>query len=423
MSNSKTILGFDSWTGGAKKYARLLPALEAQGYTLILVHLGSWGADVGRPLSEYIDQLEVRDINYYGSLNFEQILLKESPSAVLFLSNDVFAHRAFNRYAIKQGIPTLRLYHGIVSVQDISTSQMHTPSLINQIKFVLIRLPKAMIKVWPCYIKALLRTRASFKDWRKFFRDVVFQALGKYIEHSADDCRTTACAVYTPADVEHAHNKYNYQHDEIYVVGNPDFISFNISPDTVGRYNADLADTYSDIVYIDTGLFHAGMVFDNQKDFFKHLLHTQEQLAAQGLKLSIKLHPQHFKTSLPADLNNHGIEVLDNNNFVPKLLQSKAAIVEPSTVALVPSVLGMPILAANYGKLASQKYGSVITSYPRYQRLDSLSTMSDLLPLVNKCELNESVSDWIKINAGPFPVENMPSRVVDILAKITANAK
>ena len=40
------ILAFDSWTGGIRHYARLIPELSSNGFELILVHLGSWGSDL-----------------------------------------------------------------------------------------------------------------------------------------------------------------------------------------------------------------------------------------------------------------------------------------------------------------------------------------------------------------------------------------
>ena len=53
----QTILGFDSWLGGAGKFARIVPALRERGYRLVLLHIGSWGGDPGRPSREVHDDL------------------------------------------------------------------------------------------------------------------------------------------------------------------------------------------------------------------------------------------------------------------------------------------------------------------------------------------------------------------------------
>ncbi len=39
----KKIIGFDSWTGGANKFTRLIAARKPIGLDLQLAHLGSWG--------------------------------------------------------------------------------------------------------------------------------------------------------------------------------------------------------------------------------------------------------------------------------------------------------------------------------------------------------------------------------------------
>lgn len=66
----KKIIGFDSWTQGWRHFERLVPALERRGYQLILLHIGSWGHDKGRPNKEYIGRLLVRDIAFYQGKSF-----------------------------------------------------------------------------------------------------------------------------------------------------------------------------------------------------------------------------------------------------------------------------------------------------------------------------------------------------------------
>jgi len=94
----KTVIGFDSWIGGSHHFARLVPALKLRGLDLQLLHLGSWGSDPGRPQQEVISGMPVRDISLFRRKNFLEIIDSEKPVAVIFLSVDTFAHRAFNRY-------------------------------------------------------------------------------------------------------------------------------------------------------------------------------------------------------------------------------------------------------------------------------------------------------------------------------------
>lgn len=413
----KTVLGFDSWVGGASHFARLVPALRERGINLVLLHLGSWGGDAGRPTTEKIGELEVRDIQYYKGLRFDEILQKESPAAVLFLSNDVFAHRAFNRYSLHAGIPTLRLYHGLVRVQSVNTGSQYKVNLINQARFLLERLPKALTKIWPCYLGALSRTKGSKADWMRFVTDILHLSRGHYIAKGSEDSRTTACAVYTQADVIHAVTKYGHKPEDVHVVGNPDLQNFGLQEDQIGSGLGKL-DRKNWIVYVDTGLIYAGMVFQAADDYFHHLIATKDGLASQGYQMKIKLHPDHFRTQFPARLQDAGIEVLSNKNFVSTLQESVGAIVEPSTAALIPGLVGIPMLLANHGKLSSQTYGEVLVSYPRARSLNDVSKVQELLQEEATSFDLRAVEGWIGENVGPLPTMDMPKRVASIVESL-----
>lgn len=411
----RTVLGFDSWTGGSAKYERLVTALKLRGYKLLLIHLGSWGGDKNHPPEEMIGDLPVRDISYYKNISFEEIIKAENPAAIIFLSNDVFAHRAFNRYSLASGVPTLRLYHGLVRVQAVDSARQYNSNFWSRLPFLLVRIPKGLFKVWPCYIKALWRTGATGSDWWRFIADIVSQVRGQYITVSAGDCHTTECAVYAPADVSHAMGKYGYSLKHIHVVGNPDIIAFGLSAEDMGSAATTVNCERSEVVYVDTGLFYAGMVYDTLDDFFAHLCTTRDALKAQGRTLVVKLHPQHFRTDFPDRLLNSGISVLTNDNFVSCLRKCAAAIVEPSTAALIPALMGVPLLLARYGKLSAQTYGDVLLEYPRARILDDPTQLNSLLIAEAATLDSNSVMSWIQLNAGPLPACLMPQRVADVV--------
>ena len=83
MENKLKILGFDSWTGGAHHFERLLPALEALTIQLTLVHISSWGNEQKCLPERKINNLLTRDIAFYGSDSFERVLDTEMPDAVI----------------------------------------------------------------------------------------------------------------------------------------------------------------------------------------------------------------------------------------------------------------------------------------------------------------------------------------------------
>jgi len=411
----KTVLGFDSWTGGAAKFARLVPAMRDAGYRLILLHIGSWGGDPGRQEQEWLDDLEIRDISYYGGKRMEEILDMEKPAAVLFLSVDVFAHRAFNRFSRQRGIPTVHLYHGLVGVQATNKEKLYKVNFVNQTGYVLSRVPKALRHIWPCYARALLRTGAGWNDWRRFVSDIVDLTRGRYIARAAPDSRTSAACVYTGADVPHAVGKYGHDPKDVHVVGNPDISAFGLTEVDLGVAARSPPQPRTEVVYIDTGLIYAGMVFDDADDFLQHLITTRDALLAQGFSLAVKLHPQHIRTDFPNRLVAAHIEVLDNQSFVPRLKNSAAAIVEPSTAALIPAIIGLPVMLAQFGKLTGQDYGQLLVEYPRARHLDSPDALTHFLATEAHMRDDSLLSTWISRNSGPLPADLMPSRVVQVV--------
>lgn len=410
----KMVLGFDSWTGGAHNFARLVPAFRERGLELRLLHVGSWGGDVTRPKEETIGELPVRDVSWYGGKSLLEILDLEAPTAVLFLSNDVFAHRAFNRYCSLRGVPTIHLYHGLVEIQSTVGDRMYKVNPFTQLLYVLKRVPKALAKVWPLYVHALHKTHADFQDWKRFISDIANLTMGKYISVAAPDSRTNACAVYAEADVRHAIKKYGYSRDDVHVVGNPDLSKFKLTNELLGIANSTTRTANDEIIYIDTGLIYAGMVFAGPTDFLAHLTDLAKTLGVHGLKLAIKLHPDHHRTNFPGEVAKHGIRVIDDGDFVDSLMKCRAAMVEPSTAALIPSLLGLPVLMVAFGRLQNQKFGKVLMDYPRGALLtDEASVMTAIARIEQESKLE--LNSWIRTNSGPLPSDEMPSRVAALI--------
>ncbi len=414
--STKKILGFDSWTKGSHHLERLLPAFSERGLTLTLVHLGSWGNEPGRPNQEKIGELEVRDISFYGAGSFEKLLEIEQPEAVIFLSTETFAHRAFVRYCHQKSIPTLLLYHGLVNVQ-VTNDQTGSYKLnkLAYARFVFSKLSKLAAHTFPCYVNSLLKTKAISKDWMRFILDVMRMAVGKSSLIAADDAKTSRCAVYTDADIEHAVRTYGFEAGEVIVVGNPDLTRFGLTQPMMGRGLQRGAPHLKKIMYIDTGLVAVGLVFDGRQAFIDHLVSTSRSLVAQGETLLLKPHPAHNLEFLQKSLDGSGIELISNEDFLPKLQECAACIVEPTTLALVPALMGMPLLYANYNELEQLRFGPVLTSYPRGYMLESVSDVSEKLRKDAEEFDPRAIHDWIALNAGPLPAEAMPDRVANIV--------
>lgn len=415
------ILGFDSWTGGAHHYQRLLGAFRDRGMELTLVHLGSWGGDVGRPARETLGELRARDISSYARKGFRDVLRTDNPSAVVFLSTDTFAHRAFNRYCRAAGIPTLNLFHGLVSVQAVDGGSVYKVNLLSQLAFVGSRIGKALRNVWPTYALSLLRTGATLREWMRFGQDIVGLTLGRFPVKSAADARTTRCCVYVSADVPYAVGKYGFAPQDVTPVGNPDLARFGLTADLLGAHLGDAAQEHADVMYVDTGLVFAGRVFSSLGDFVDHLAATRDALGAQGKRLVFKPHPDHAKTDSLSRFAEAGIELCSNDEFVPRLRDCCACIAEPSTITLIPALMGLPVFLANYGKLQEQRFGDVLTSYPRARLLRDVRDFGALLA-EERGQLDVvQARQWIGQNAGPLPADQMPGRVADVLLQMIRN--
>ncbi len=419
------ILGFDSWTRGAHHFERLIPALARRGAALRLVHLGSWGNDPDRPREERIGELEVRDIAFFGGASLERMLDVEAPDVVVLLSIETFAHRALLRYCRRRGIPTLLLYHGLVNVQVTNDRRgSYGPPMLAHARFVGSKLGKVLRRTLPCYLTALVRTGAGLGDWRRFAADSLRMVLGRPAHRLAADLAsevtTTMCAVYTDADVEHAIRSYAFAPQRVQVVGNPDLGHFGLTESMLGSRLTGESPAEPRIMYIDTGLVNNGLVFSNYEEFVAHLLRTADALAAQGARMLLKLHPSHDEAALRRRLAAADVEIVANHQFMDCLRTAHACLVEPTTLAIVPGLLGLPMFYAAYGELGVLRYGPVLMSYPRGCLLTDIGELTSRLSgMRSECDAR-ATRVWIERNAGPMPIEDMPERVATVVQTLHA---
>ncbi|MBV5331256.1 hypothetical protein JZU69_02360 [bacterium] len=415
----KTIIGFDSWTEGSHHYERLVPEFQRKGYRLLLIHIGSWGHDKGRPMEEMIGKLSVRDISYYKNQSFDKIIRQEDPAAVLFLSTRAFAHMAFNRYAYHMNIPTCNLYHGLVNVQAVNTDQQaYKVEYLQHAQILLLRAWKNIALLVPSYIRSLFFTSASRLVWRDLVIEVLAKASGISRNRLLRDSKTTIGCVYVKADIEHMERYYGVSKTNVYVVGNPDFMKFELDVSDVGR--SILQSPRSGlIIYIDTGFLGMGLVYNSFKDYLAHILDTKKVVEDAGFCFAIKLKPHSALVRSGGELGlvNNGIMVIREADFMSLLRQSAGAIVEPSTAAMIPTALGLPLFLAAYGPLKNQAYGQVLTSYPRAHLIEDLSELSRALSRESDPADTADFLVWSADNLGPLPAEDMPKRVVEAIDK------
>ena len=161
------------------------------------------------------------------------------------------------------------------------------------------------------------------------------------------------------------------------------------------------------------------MLVADDKDYFLHLLNTQNTIESIGKKLSLKLH--YSRTEKIQDFfkeKKQKIDFCSDEEFINLLQDASFAIVEPSTASLVPAFMGKPIILAQYGKLQNLNFGKAISSYPLAFSLKSLNDISQIITMIKiKSKEQNEISDWIKYSTDPLPAEEMPMRVVEVFEK------
>lgn len=407
----KTILGFDSWTEGAHHYERVAEALYQQGYQLLLVHIGSWGHDIREEKEERRGILILRDINYYDGLRFPDILKKEKPKAVVFLSTTSVAHRAFNRYCTLFRIPTIHLYHGLVSVQSTDQERLNPVNWKAHIKTFGVRIKSNLFQIYPMYFRTLVETKASFNDWFWVFKDVFLKLAAKnYSGESSPDASTSKVFVYVNADIKHAIKRYRVNFNQVKVLGNPDLIKFNIDQSLIGlglKRNYAKSNT---VIYFDNGLIDIGAVFRDANEYAQHLKITRNEILKFGFNLKVKLHPVQYRTGLIEILEELGIETISNEDFINWLKTCRAVISEPSSIAILPGLLGKPLFLARYYSLVNQEYGDLLKQYPRAKELFDLKQLKPSLDEIESNLCEEQTVRWIQNNVGPLPASSFQDR-------------
>jgi hypothetical protein len=410
------VIAFDGWTLGSSHLKRLVPFFNEEQIDFFLIHLGSWGNEIGRPSEEVIDNLLVRDISYYTSQDFNAILDIEKPDAVLFLSVDAFAHRALNRYCLQRGISSFHLNHGLITVIDTTKETPFEFNFFTKLYNMKMHIWKQIRYFLPVYAKALYQTNATFKEWFRFFKDIFSRIRGFVTLESASDCKTTANLVYIKSDISYSKLKYGYNSDEVIVVGNPDLLSFNLKENDLGIHLlSDVKKITNEVIYIDSATTDYGDVFKSKQDFVNYLTNTRDTLQVIGKKLVVKLHPSSEKNGTGKLISDAGIDICQREDFIKRLKKCSASIVEPSSASLIPALIGVPVFLAQYDNFSNQVFGNLLMSYPRSIGLKNLKDIEQLMKKQYTQVDSKSIINWISQNVGPLPASEMPKRVVEVI--------
>lgn len=412
MTARGKLLIFDSWTKGSIHIVRLLEPLAALGIAPLFVHVGSWGDDPGRPRRETISGLDVRDISGYRGL--DDVLERERPDAVLFLSLDPMLHRAFNRYVRRRRVPVVSLYPGLWSAQNYEQLTIDRTEVLTYWRWVAGRLTRALRYAIPVYLTSVARTGGGREEVRAFATEVRNKAVGRMALRAPRDGTPDYVCVYNGLDARHAAAKFDPPRDRIVQVGIPDLIKFRGVEPLIGRYVSEASHVHPHVVYIGTGRRGSRLKIADDADYVEHLQATAKALAAYGKTLVCKLH---YSRTEAIDALRSGsvanVRTCGDEDFVDALASSCGAIIEPSTAGLVPIMMGKPVFLAQYGHLAGLPYGPALAQYPRAR---SLTFFDEIGMVASPMEPTGDVHAWIREVTGPLPASDMPARVAAVIA-------
>jgi hypothetical protein len=406
----KKVILFDSWTKGSIHIFRLLEEFNKHNIDIMLVHVGSWGDELGRPDYEVINGLKVHDINVYK--NLENVIKIEKPDLVLFLSLDPLIHRAFNRYCQKYNIPTVNLYHGVHSVfQSLSADKKY----IGRYWFVLARnIIDRLGHTLFVYVQSLVRTGANIQKWVDLFSDIYKKVFGIAIDKANRDAVTSYICVFNEFDQKQAAHKFSISPGRVKMVGTPDILKFPGLEKSIYNYTNEQSFSNESVVYIGTGVRGTKMILSDDKEYFKFLLNTYNVVKKYNKKLILKLHYSRIEVIRNYfDMIDSDVVFCGDNEFVHELQQSCGAIVEPSTAALVPLLMGKPIFLTQYGALSGLEFGVILSLYPKALSIEHLNDLCNIFKPIANTE--SETNAWIKSVAGPLPATDMPFRVVSII--------
>lgn len=411
----KLILAFDTSRSAIRHLDRIHPALKDAGYTLKFYHTDSWEPASTRLSLTSSTGIETTDVGGNVGYKLLELVRAASPEAVVLLTSHTFTERAVNRFCQHIGIPTLWLNHGLTEVQDMEATDRIGVKPVARAMRLIPRLHRLLFKVLPTYFAAVWATNGIPSTLSRTISDIFVMAFGWNIRKFAADCRCSASAVYTDADIEHSVKRYGYRPENTYVVGNPDLFDFGVEEDYIASLAGRTKPNSNEIVYIDTRLVHHGYAYDSNEAFIDHLKALRAAAERQGYSVVLKLHPGHASTDVPQCLRDVGFELLGAENFCKRLLRAAAAIVEPSSADLIPALLGLPVLAAKFGSLSAVKYGPIVNLYPRAVELTDLDEIDSSIKQLWLHSDPEKLRHWIRANAGPLPADQFSQRVVKVL--------
>lgn len=410
MRDFKKILAVDLYGSSAHIIRSLVPIFQKNNLNLKLIYENN--SFLKEEKISY--GLSLKNINSYPSRNFLKILNAEKPDLVIVQNMHLLQMRALNRCCKFLEIPIILLEHGVTSVAGLTNSKRFDAGRALKKRYVRI-LKGELIFKYLSYIKYCFTTKASLKSWIFLFIESISKLIGK--DFFTEDWNYSAYCVYLESDKRKLilQLKNKIDKNKIYVVGNYDLNLFKMDFKSFNCYDLNIKS--KTILYIDSDCVER--TFYNKKILYlKYLARVNYIINKNGYKMCIKLHPNSINKKVDIELAKLNIKSISNNEFIPKLEESKFVIGEPSSINAIACLTGIPILTPILKPFNKKRYGLVMEEYPNRINFSDFDELANIIKFKKLKSKKLEVSNWINKYAGPLPPSHFSKRVYYVIKNV-----
>ena len=359
---NKKVLFIDSWTKGIHNLLPIAMELKKHGWESLLVHRGSWEHEKGRPSSELIEGLTVREFSYYNTRFIYDIIKREQPKAVLILTTNYLFDRAVILAARALGIKTCFLMHGIrgVGTKLVSSIKKRPNATLYKKRWLLAG--KYFLFIIPNYFLSGL-----LNNWRFLFRVEPYSIIIKlflkphhYVlfPSPSNEIYCDLALVWGNIYKNFFIEEYGYPENRVKVVGHPPLDSvFKLMNNPLGKEDKFLfLKTYSILtdrpycVYLEDGSVEQGANEWTTETRIEHLEEVASLCKKSKKNLVIKLHP----STLAGPILKHfydkkWVKIINNIDLNKLLFWAESAIGLGSTTNDIAIIMKKPLFLPGWG--------------------------------------------------------------------------
>ena len=212
--------------------------------------------------------------------------------------------------------------------------------------------------------------------------------------------------------IKQSHNSIDS--NKIYVVGNYNLLELGMKKEL---FNSYLKNFKNDILYIDSdSVFRT---FNGNKDLYiEYIKKLNKIVENNGFKLHIKLHPLSIEKNLDTEIHKYNIKIVEQEEILHVLKKVKYVISEPSSITIIPCLMGIPLLTPILNPFNKKKYGTIINNYPSRLSFSSFKELDFMFKEYKFKTNKKKLEYWIRNHAGPLPPSEFSKRVLEIVKKI-----